>query len=285
MKLNISFRGLLKSCNYACSYCPMAMQTETKDEKEQDRKSLKSFVDWITFNSSVQFRILITPWGEALVRRWYREKLVELSHLEHVEQITVQTNLSRNPSWLREANLNKVTLWITYHPDQVRQEKFLLQLKMLDDMNASYTVGMVGKEQFSEEIKTMRDLIPKNRYFWINAYQPGIHQYSEPLVKAFNKVDPLFWLNYKSISSQGKSCSAGEDSLFVDGFGNIKRCHFVEKKLTHIYDPNWKNILKPRKCPNAKCNCYIGYIHLDELNVKNYYGEQKLARIPVDYQK
>ena len=38
--------------------------------------------------------VLFTPWGEALVRKGYRDALVELSHLPHVDRVAIQTNLS-----------------------------------------------------------------------------------------------------------------------------------------------------------------------------------------------
>src|SRR5690606_16122277 len=55
--------------------------------------------------------ILITPWGEALTRRWYRDALVALSHLPHVETVAVQTNLSCRTGWLADADPSRIALW------------------------------------------------------------------------------------------------------------------------------------------------------------------------------
>src|SRR4051812_1775133 len=94
MRYNILYRGPLSSCNYACSYCPFAKRTENHADLEQDRLALDRFVQWLTAQDGERFGVLFTPWGEALIRRWYQEALGVLTHLPHVERAAIQTNLS-----------------------------------------------------------------------------------------------------------------------------------------------------------------------------------------------
>ncbi|MCO7225103.1 STM4011 family radical SAM protein [Pleionea sp. CnH1-48] len=284
MNLNISYRGLLHSCNYSCHYCPMAMTSESKEQKEKDRAALQDFFQWIVQHPQHRYRVLITPWGEALVRRWYREKMIQLSHLSHVEQITAQTNLSRKPDWLQDANKESLSLWVTYHPEQVSQAQFLQHIDQLEALNVRYTVGMVGKPEYLEEINAMRSLLPEHRYLWVNAYRAKDKLYSQEMLEQLNQIDPHFDDNNCSYSSLNKACDGGESSLFVNGHGDIHPCHFVDQKLTSIYDEHWEQKLAPQHCPNQECNCYIGYIHLRELNMNAKYGKQRLARIPIEFQ-
>ena len=77
MKLSILYRGPLSSCNYGCEYCPFAKHHETAAELARDRRALERFIDWVAARAhGDRIAILFTPWGEALVRRWYRDALV-----------------------------------------------------------------------------------------------------------------------------------------------------------------------------------------------------------------
>ncbi|GAA2645559.1 hypothetical protein GCM10009864_04710 [Streptomyces lunalinharesii] len=48
---------------------------------------------WAAQQTDDRLSVLFTPWGEGLVRSWYRRALVELSRLPHVRRVAIQTNL------------------------------------------------------------------------------------------------------------------------------------------------------------------------------------------------
>ena len=118
MSLKVLYRGSLVSCNYGCDYCPFAKRRETRAELERDREEVERFVAWVEGSRDERFELLFTPWGEALVRPWYRAALVQLSHLEHVDLVAIQTNLSMRLGWVEEAS-GALALWATYHPGEV----------------------------------------------------------------------------------------------------------------------------------------------------------------------
>ena len=123
MNLAILYRGPLSSCNYACGYCPFAKHRETRAELETDRRALERFLAWVETRAGDRLEILFTPWGEALVRRWYRDALVRLTGIAHVAKAAVQTNLSCSLGWIDDCDATKLALWCTYHPDQVTRER------------------------------------------------------------------------------------------------------------------------------------------------------------------
>ena len=84
MKLSVLYRGPLTSCNYGCTYCPFAKRTESAARLAHDQAALRRFVDWLCQQTEHRWRILVTPWGEALVRAWYRDTLTQLTHVEHL---------------------------------------------------------------------------------------------------------------------------------------------------------------------------------------------------------
>src|SRR5262245_43327614 len=103
LDLAILYRGDLESCNYACAYCPFAKRRDTRAALAADARALDRFVDWIARRHDLRFGILFTPWGEALIRRFYRDAFVRLSRMPHVARVVAQTNLSYPLGWLADA--------------------------------------------------------------------------------------------------------------------------------------------------------------------------------------
>jgi hypothetical protein len=277
--LQILYRGPLSSCNYACPYCPFAKHTETPAEHGVDADALNRFGDWVgaqPFGVSVFF----TPWGEALVRSRYQQALTRLSVLPHVRQLAIQTNLSGKLSWLAAAEHSKIALWSTYHPHETEQAKFLSKCAELDSYGVRYSVGVVGKKGHLDAIEALREALPEHTYLWVNAFKVGDGYYSSDDLERISRVDPLFEVNTRRYGTRGRECGAGESVISVDGDGTARRCHFIERPLGNIYERDVRELLAPRLCSRASCECHIGYVHLPELQTADVYRDGLLARIP-----
>lgn len=283
LNLSILYRGPLSSCNYDCSYCPFAKHWESPEELARDRASLARFVGWITDHPQNRFAVFFTPWGEALVRRWYRDAVVSLSQLPNVVKVAVQTNLSCALDWLRHADVAKVGLWCTYHPNQTTRAAFLDQCRRLDDLAVRYSVGCVGLREHGEEIARLREALPPSVYLWINAYKDARAYYDQRTFDFFAAIDPLFPINSENHASLGRSCRSGSTVVAVDGDGNVRRCHFVADIIGNLYARDFAPALTPRPCPNATCDCHIGYVHLEHLRLDEVFGESLLERIPAHW--
>ena len=153
-ELRVLYRGDLASCNYSCHYCPFAKRNDSTDVTARDRDSLLRFVDWCE-TTHFGLRILFTPWGEALVRKHYRDAFLRLSHASNVIELGIQTNLSRDPAWLASANNDAVNLWCTYHPSQESRSRFLRRLEQLRQLRIRFSVGMVALREDLDEIRAM----------------------------------------------------------------------------------------------------------------------------------
>jgi len=226
-------------------------------------------------------RILFTPWGEALVRRWYQRALVQLSHSPQIERVAIQTNLSCSLDWLGQAELSTLALWCTFHPSQVDQDRFVEQCCRLDSLGVRYSVGMVGLKEDFDQITSLRSALHPSTYLWINAYKREPEYYSAADVEFLRSIDPLFSINNTRHPSENRLCRAGHRSISVDGKGDVRRCHFIDEILGNIYDPDFANCLRPRLCSNSTCGCYIGYVNLEHLQLERVYGDGLLERIPV----
>jgi MoaA/NifB/PqqE/SkfB family radical SAM enzyme len=283
MNLAILYRGPLSSCNYACGYCPFAKYRETRAELDGDRRALERFLAWVGTRTGDRLEILFTPWGEALVRRWYRDALVRLTRIAHVAKVAAQTNLSCTLGWIDDCDSTKLALWCTYHPDQVTRERFLARCRELDRRGVRFSVGAVGLRENEDELRRLRAELPPHVYFWVNAYKSRLGYYRPGEVERFEAIDPLFRINLRNHPSGGKPCLAGEAVISVDGDGVIRRCHFIREPIGNIYGPGVEAALAPRPCSVSSCRCHIGYVHLEELGLHDLFAGGVLERIPAGW--
>jgi MoaA/NifB/PqqE/SkfB family radical SAM enzyme len=280
MNLSILYRGPLSSCNYDCPYCPFAKRLESAEELARDRACLERFVDWAAGHAEYTLSILFTPWGEALIRRWYQEALVRLSHLAHVPRVAIQTNLSGPLDWVDRADRDALALWTTYHPGEVARARFVERCRELAGRGVRFSVGVVGLKEHATEVEALRQELPGHVYLWVNAYKDRPDYYGDEDVRRFTAVDPLFPVNTVRHPSRGRPCRAGEAVISVDGDGTVRRCHFVREPIGNLYAPGFPDCLRPRACPNATCGCHIGYVHMPELGLYETFGAGVLERIP-----
>lgn len=100
----IQYRGSLKSCNYACSYCPLAKRPGSRRELEKDEAALRRLVLGLSERASVfkeKLGILIAPYGEALIHSYYWKEMAALSRLfswRRWERRRISA-FSRNAAW------------------------------------------------------------------------------------------------------------------------------------------------------------------------------------------
>ena len=279
--LSILYRGPLASCNYDCWYCPFAKHHENAAELADDRQKLDRFVHWVLKRpADDRIAIFLTPWGEALTRRWYREAMIEMSHARHVTKVAVQTNLACRLEWLEECHIDRIGLWCTYHPSQTSLDGFLQQCRQLDQFHIAYSVGAVGLKENFDDILALRRRLSPYVYLWVNAYKDTNDYYSTTEVEFLERIDPLFPVNNSRHPSFGKACRTGESVISVDGDGNVRRCHFIKTVLGNLYSDELSDILAPRTCTNETCGCHIGYVHLEELHLDDVFGHGILERVP-----
>ncbi|MFK7768154.1 MAG: STM4011 family radical SAM protein [Mariniblastus sp.] len=290
LDLKILYRGPLSSCNYDCHYCPFAKHFESAEELAVDRAALQRFVDWIGGRDKDRLSILFTPWGEGLTRRWYRSAIQSLSHLEQVQKVAIQTNLTCSLDWINDCDLSSVGFWCTWHPTQISMEKFVARCEQLDRIGVSYSVGIVGLREYMADAAALRKRLSPDTYFWVNAYKSAPDseklpdgQYYSPLdLEHWSAIDPLFPINNVRHPSEGKPCRTGQSVISVDGQGDVRRCHFIKQVIGNLYDGSFESALKPRTCTNQTCGCHIGYVHMNERRLYDVFGEGLMERVPVE---
>ncbi|WP_422929003.1 STM4011 family radical SAM protein [Singulisphaera sp. PoT] len=281
MNLSILYRGPLAGCNYHCGYCPFAKRVDSRDQLARDRQALSRFVDWLESQPQHLWKVLFTPWGEALVRPWYRRAVARLTHLNHLASVAVQTNLSCGLAWLQTCRADRLAFWATYHPTEVSADAFVRKVRLVIEAGARISVGMVGVPDVLDAVVAMRRLLPPEVYLWINAQQPRPLPYTSEEVALLTSIDPQFTLTLRRLRSLGQPCRTGEQTFTVDGRGDMRRCHFVDEVIGNIHSPDWPSALRPRPCPNAFCDCFLGKAQLKSDALTPFFGANLLERIPV----
>jgi MoaA/NifB/PqqE/SkfB family radical SAM enzyme len=285
MKLSVLYRGPLSSCNYACGYCPFSKRKNTAGQLERDRTALSRFTDWLGRQDRHEWKVLFTPWGEALVRSWYRHAMAVLSHMPHLASVAVQTNLSCGLRWLDKCRVDRVSLWATYHPTETTCEAFVRKVEQVRERGVRICVGVVGVPEFMDEIEHLHQRLPHGVYLWINAQQPRSRPYTPEETSRFQAIDPQFLLSARRQPSFGRHCPAGELSFTVDGTGDMRRCHFVEQVIGNCYEPDWEQALRPRTCPNRFCDCFLGKSQFLANELTPFFGSTSLERLPAPSRK
>ena len=144
LKLSILYRGPLSGCNYDCSYCPFAKHVDDRAKLTVDAAALGRFHDWVKSRTADQLKILFTPWGEALIRDFYRAAMISLSRMPQVSRVAIQTNLSCSVDWMAELNRDVASFWCSYHPGQTPRGAFLEKCESMSMLVIRYSVGSVG---------------------------------------------------------------------------------------------------------------------------------------------
>lgn len=279
--LALLYRGTLSSCNYNCAYCPFAKRDDSRAQLARDAQELARFVAWVG-GQTRPLSIFFTPWGEALVRRHYQEAIRALSGMAHVERVAIQTNLSGPLAWLEQTSKAKVGLWCTFHPGQTTQARFLERCMRLERMAVPFSVGVVAMREHFDAIRALRAALPERIYIWLNAYDrrgPGYYHADD--LAWMDQMDPWFRYSRKPGPSYGQACRTGARALSVDGDGELKRCHFLPQRLGNLYQDDLADLLVQRPCTRLKCDCYIGYVHREDLPFYADFGQGVLARIPI----
>jgi hypothetical protein len=286
--LTVLYRGFLSSCNYACAYCPFAKHTESPAEHARDAAALERFVNWVAARGAPT-SVMFTPYGEALVRVRYQRAVARLSHVEHVPKVAVQTNASWRTDWLEGVNLDKLGLWITFHPTEITLERFVQRCTRLLELGVRFSVGAVGLRDHLEIIEALRAALPRDVYLWVNAFdRRGPGYYTSEALERLTAVDPWFPLNLRRYRSKGLECRAGHTVVSVDGHGVARRCHFIDTPIGSIHDADFEAKLRPKPCTRGICDCHIGYVHLHELepggaDLYDVFGDGVLERIPTGF--
>lgn len=279
----ITYRGSLRSCNYTCEYCPFSKRRATEKELLQDQQGLLRFVEKIEeagFQEPVS--LLFAPYGEAMIHQHYWNAFSRLSRLKQVTRISCQTNLSFNGgaflSYLNEegADLDKVSLWASFHPSMTTAEEFAAKAELLAE-DIRLCAGMVGDPASVEQMKRLKELLPGDVYFWINQRDGLSRKYTRKEIEVFTDMDPLFPLELKRYSTMNRRCRGGVSSIFVEADGRVSPCNRSKITLGNFYGDC--RLLEDCEACGGICDCFLAYRNRTDLPELLFLGKHSGLRL------
>ena len=164
-KLELLYRGSLKSCNYHCSYCPFSKHRVSGRELQRDKEQWEHFVRTVLERAEILQigAVMITHYGEALLHSWYWEGMARISLEEEIEATGAQTNLSFAQEEMLAfydragGDRKKLRLWATFHPEMVSVQEFSHKCRKLWEEGILLCAGAVGVPAHMEILADLRE--------------------------------------------------------------------------------------------------------------------------------
>ena len=228
------YRGSLRSCNYACSYCPFSKRSYSEAALRKDRERLFRFVSYMRENKEAGGAVQIVPYGEALIHPYYWEALAALSRSGRIDAVGAQSNFS----FPVEKMLSVYEEW------GGAREKLRL----------TFCAGAVGVPENISAIQKLRELLPDEIYLWINRMDGLKRSYTEEEKQAFLAIDPYFSRELLRHRADDSRCT---DSVFVEADGTVKGCVLCHRGFGNLYEGGADKA--DFACARKECGCYMAY--------------------------
>lgn len=283
----ILYRGILKSCNYRCSYCPFSKHRRSGRELIEDKRRWGLFCETLLARADVSGirAVMVAPYGEALIHPWYWEGLARLSASPSFDAVGAQTNFSFS---LNEAaalfekaggNMGKLRLWATFHPEMVSAGAFAKACRKAREKGIMLCAGAVGVPEQIGVLQKMREALPDEIYLWINKMDGLKRPYTEQEKEAFQRIDPFFFRELRLSAARPELC---QKRLFAEGDGRLRACNIsLPVQMRWDQGEDWlSDDSRPAACRQKICSCYLAYGGRGDWVNDILFGPYPLFRIP-----
>lgn len=283
--VDYSYRGLLKSCNYRCGYCPFSKTAASPSAIRADREALLRFCRYIASREATpgSLQVFLLPYGEGMIHPHYTEALVWLSQLPSVRRISCQTNLSWDIDRFADnvraggGTLSRLAFWCSFHPSCTSLADFISQCKKLDRYGIRYCAGMVARPGCESLAEELRRALPPRIYMWLNGMDGLDRPYTTEETTRFNAIDPFFPLEQQVFPADEQDCRGGKESVFVRADGRTAWCPVAGGYSGNLYEPTRG---AGGKCRAFRCRCYLAYSNRRTSGLEPFFGRGAFLRIP-----
>lgn len=289
--LDVWYVAPLRRCNFKCSYC-VCHQPKILDSNEWHRQGdLENHLAVMKWISQLPYkvRLRLSTAGEPFVSKDFLNSVANLTHAENLELVEILTNGSYTKDqfekFVSSSRPDKLSLWMTYHPQEISPEKFLEAAILAKGLKVPVVVHALIFPDSVESTKVMQERCVSNGITFhaglglnMNDAYPGmgpvpaLTDTSIPSdVLAMNVAFPqlVYRVAEKPI---GAMCSAGHDYIYINSRAEVFQCNtysatLPEFKMGTPVDPNFKLNLRSRKyspcLSRHACRCVEDYQHLE----------------------
>ncbi|MFG2836065.1 hypothetical protein [Streptomyces zaomyceticus] len=268
-------------CNLSCDRCvsigEWAMSNRYDWKNPEDRDVYEKVVNWIG-TRPYPVKVRLGTLGEPFASTFFLEKAAWLTRQSGVDYVELLSNAillpRRLPKLEADANLGKLSLWLTWHDGQVDLERFIQAAVFAQERYGCFVVvNTLLFETNADAVARARDaaLAAGLRFNVDHGYDPTADSTPQdpsaavPVLQSADALDTLAALGGNRAlaeaalagltSCRGMLCRAGHDSAFIDIHGQAYRCSNYSSQeqppLGSVLDPGFDLPLRPE--PWAPC--------------------------------
>ncbi len=285
-------------CNFDCAYCasgsPDTGGPRSRDRTWQDEDSVERFhriLQWIA-NIPFSVGLRLQTIGEPFVSDEFLAAAARMSREKNVRFVELVSNgsllTSRLPRMVAEhgADLDKVSLWITYHHTEISAERLVENAVFARQLGAGVIVNALLFPDTLEPIARLHRLCAEHSLVTnIDLGQDFNDAYAGspfiPLMQDEQILNSSVLIENKAVAMisviaaaapKGLGCSAGHDYVFIGRGGDVYPClgylrYQPRTKLGSALDPAFVPRLRAQRyapCGVEKgCTCKEDFLHLE----------------------
>ena len=287
VELDIWYHSALRLCNLDCVYCASktdrdALAWPTPDGPEVNRKILEAVA---SLPNHVRLRCVTA--GEPFVSRPYLESIAWTTRQPNIRSVEILTNGSFRERQFRQfadaCEIEKLSLWMTFHVGQIEQERFLDAAQLARDCGAFVVVHGV---LFPENVATYESMADEARRRGLQVDFTAGHNYngshagsSVPLMDVAPAQVAAMYRNAPALDAmltahgklKGMPCSAGHDYFYISPVGDVYPCYryeanFPATRLGNLLEHGFTLRRRSREympcAMDTGCFCKEDYFHL-----------------------
>lgn len=167
----------------------------SKPDFAEDQKKFEHFICRIPNQDTES--VFILPENKALSKPYYWTGMAQISKLESIGAVGLQTDLSVSIGKglklfdMEGGQKEKLRLCAIFQPEHLTLSKFLSQCQKLIKENISFSVCVYGLPENLNLIKELRTCLPADIYLWIAPADRGL-PYAPDDQAEFETIDPFF---------------------------------------------------------------------------------------------
>jgi len=279
-------------CNLSCPYCASgANKNKIIWGAPDGPERIQKITAWIG-KLPHRVRLRMQTIGEPFLSKEHLAGAAFLSQQDNVEFVELVTNGTFSPktfsSFSAQANIKKISLWVTCHFGEVSLEKVVEAARLAQEAGAFVVVNGIIFPDTVEHIRKMVALCKKYSLRSdvsvgnnIQDAYPG--KSIIPILDTDQDALPSLFRNEAALKAtlmghfdkRHQPCSAGHDYIYIHANGDIHPCGPDPTVLGSALDPGFKLKLRraryaPCTVPGQYCTCKEDFMHLQaaESNLK-----------------
>jgi MoaA/NifB/PqqE/SkfB family radical SAM enzyme len=244
-------------CNLRCAYCFSEHGESGDATRPVDGKRISEVLD----SSGMTFLVELGGGGEPLLVEGIVDAISEITknhYVSIVTNLTCDSVVADIVDRIDPSRVSKVTS--SLHIEELEKAgmvgSYIRNLKKLRDNGFNVEATTVAYPPVIGKIEGYKKKLSKEGVeLHVTPFMGNHNGLKYPRAYRDDEAKMITDEDYQHVCSQkGNLCTAGFNTGFVDGKGDVFVCHLMRRRLGNIYEGfGFRN--RPAKCPFEECGC------------------------------